>query len=162
MAKKKKKNGKGKSKSKGINIMRLAAIGGGIFADRKFINEQLTKFIDDDKMRAVAKIAIGEFLPKQDFAKNLVKDQDLLDGFGASMTVVGIEELMTSMNIAGMGEDVSDDDSLAVVLDGVDDIDGSDMNADIDTVNEDVLGGDIDTVNEDVLGIDDDGDEDMY
>ncbi len=159
---KKKGKGKGKGKKKssmGINTSRLMGMAGGVFADKKFLNEKLTGWIEDPKMRAVAKIALGEFAPKQDFVKNFMKDQEILDGAGAAFSVHGIDELFAEMNIAGMGA-VSDDDSLAVVLDGIDDMEEDDMDEDIDTVNED-----IDTVNEDVLGEDvlgEDDDDDMY
>jgi len=158
MAKKKGKKKKGgsrkKSGSMGIDIMKLAGMGGGVFADKKFLDEQLAKFIEDPMFRAVAKLALGELAPKQKFVKDLVKDQSLLDGVGAAFAVTGIQELMVEMKIAGMGEDVlGEDDELAVLIDGIDDIDEDDMGDDIDTINDDF--GDDDDMGEDVLGEDD-------
>jgi hypothetical protein len=109
-------------------------------------------------MKAVALMAIGEFGPKQDMVKNLLKDDAILNGAGDALTVIGIQQLLTSMGIAGMG--AQDTDELAVVIEGIDDVDmdedvlGED---DLNVVNEDVLGeDDLNVVNEDVLGDDDD------
>jgi hypothetical protein len=164
MAKKKGKKGKGRGKKGAINFMRLGGMAGGVLADKKFVDEQLGKFITDPKLKAVAKIALGEYGMKLDFVRGIVKDDNITDGVGAAFTVNGINELMTEMGIAGMGQ-VDDDTELAVAIEGIDDIDtDDDMSGDddIDTVNEDVLGDDdddIDTVNEDVLGDDDDDDD---
>jgi len=161
MAKKKGKKGKSRGKKTGINTAKLIGMGVAVFADKKFLDEQLAKYITDPKMRAAAKIVIGEYAPKQDFVRNIVKDQATLDGGGDALTVLGISELFTAMNISGFGE--NDESELAVAIEGIDDIDTDDMDEDvlgedddIDTVNEDVLGDDddIDTVN------DDDDDED--
>jgi hypothetical protein len=158
MAKKKKKKGKSSSKKMGINTSKLLGMGGAVFAERKFIDGLLGKYIKDPKMKAVALMAIGECGPKQDMVKNLLKDDAILNGAGDALTVIGIQQLLTSMGIAGMG--AQDTDELAVVIEGIDDVDmdedvlGED---DLNVVNEDVLGeDDLNVVNEDVLGDDDD------
>ena len=104
-------------------------------------------------MKAAAKVLIGVYAPKQQFIKNVLNDQDILDGGGATLKVTGLQELFTAMNIAGMG---ADKDDLAVVIDGMDDVD-----MDEDVLGEDVLGDDddIDTINEDIDTVNDD-DED--
>lgn len=162
MAKKGKgKKGKSQKNKMGINTSKLMGMAGGVLVSKKFLDEQLSKYITDPKMKAVAYIAIGEFAPKQDFIKNLMKDEAILNGAGDSLTIIGITNLLAEMGIAGMGA-ANDNDELAVVIEGVE---NSDMDEDIlgedddlNTVNEDILGEDEDlnTVNEDILGDDED------
>lgn len=161
MAKKaKSKKGKGKSvarRSKGmmgdINLAKIGGIGAGLYG-----GSQLDKLIPagwDPKFKAVAKIAIGELLPKQAFVKNMVKDQSLLTGIGDGVIAKGADELMKALALPGYSG-LNDNDELVVVMDGDIDV----VNKDIDVVNEDVLGED--DIDEDVLGedIDDEDDDD--
>ena len=160
--KKKKGKGKGKKKSSmGIDTSKLMGMTGGVFAEKKFLSDFLDKYITDKKMKAVALIAIGEYAPKQDFVKNFMKDEAILRGAGDAITIIGIQDLLAEMGIAGMGAP-EDTDELAVVIEGVEE---SDMDEDllgddddINVVNEDVLGDDDDlnVVNEDILGDDED------
>jgi len=153
MAKKKKKKG-GSRKSSTFNTAKLIGMAAVVFGDKKFLDEQLGKYITDPKMKAAAKIIIGEYAPKQDFVKNFVKDTDTLNGGGDALIVRGMDELFTAMGVAGFGAD--DNTELAVAIEGVDDEDLDTVNDDEDEMNEDVLGDDedLDTVNEDVLGDD--------
>lgn len=164
MAKKKGKKGKSRKSGgmMGLNTSKLIGMSGSVFADAKFLNDFLGKYITDPKMKAVAKIAIGEFAPKQDFVKNLLKDQDILNGAGDGLTVIGIKELLAEMGFAGIGAP-SDTDELAVVIEGVEDTDMDEdilgEDDDLNVVNEDVLGDDdLNVVNEDILGDDEDMD----
>lgn len=167
MAKKKGKKGKSK-KSKGfmgINTSKLLGKAGGVFIDAKFLDSFLTDTlkISDPKMKAVGKIVLGEFAPKQDFIKSFMKDQDILDGGGDAISTLGIKELLAEMGFAGIGA-ANDNDELAVVIEGVENSDMDedvlgDDDDDLNVVNEDILGGDdLNTVNEDILG-DDEGDD---
>lgn len=170
MAKKKakKKGGKKKSGGKlGINTSKLIGIAGGVLAKKKgldtlgFLNDN----ISDPKMRALAKIAVGEFGPKQSFVKDMVKDSDMLNGAGDAIVALGIADLLTEMNIGNLGA-LEDGDDLAVAIEGIDDMDTVNdddrryrrsRRDDIDVVDDDVLGDDDeDTMDDDVLGADDD------
>lgn len=162
MAKKKGKKGKGKGSKKmmGLNTSKLMGMAGGVYGEAKIVKDFLGKYITDPKMQAVAYIAIGEFAPKQDFVRGIVKDQDILDGVGNAFTVIGIKNLLAEMGVAGIGA-ANDNDELAVVIEGVEDTDmdedvlGDDD--DLNIVNEDILGDDdLNVVNEDVLGDDED------
>ena len=164
---KKKTTGKKKkrsSSSKGglkdiINFNELIGMAGGSFADKKGIDTLIPEDWDP-KMKAGAKIFGIGWLMKQDFVKNLIKDEGMRNGAKAAIQVHGVDELMEEFNIAGMGDD-ADDAELAVVIEGVEDVDTDDDDMggddDLDVVNEDVLGDDddLDVVNEDVLGLDD-------
>lgn len=160
MAKKKaNKTGKKKGSSRksggamGFDLTKIGGIAGGVFAGKKLDElEMLSTW--DPKMKAVAKIALGEFGQKQSFVRNAIKNDNLLRGVGDGLIAQGATELMTEMGfIQGDNSALEDDDELVVVIDGVDDL---------DVVNEDVLGDDddLDVVNEDVLGDDDDDDDD--
>jgi hypothetical protein len=164
MAKKKGKKGKGK-KSKGfggLNTSKLMGKAGGIIADAKLLNDFLGKYITDPKMKAIAKIVIGEYAPQQDFIKGFIKDDAILMGGGDAISTLGMKDLFAEMGFAGIGSP-EDTDELAVVIEGVE---SSDMDEDIlgedddlNTVNEDILGDDdLNVVNEDILGDDEDMD----
>lgn len=159
MAKKPKKKSKGKSSRKGgrfsVDFQKILGMAGGVFAKKKFLDDNLP--IDDPKMKAVAIMAIGELAPKQDFVKNVIKDQSMLQGAGDALSVLALADLMTDMGIISGGAMGGDDDELAVAIEGIDDVEFDDMgDDDLDVVNEDVLGDDdLDVVNEDVLGDDD-------
>lgn len=164
MAKKKagKKKGNGKKKSGGkfgIDVPKMIGIGAGVLAKKKGLDQlEFLNGIEDPKMRALAKIAIGEFGPKQDFVRGMIKDDKMLNGAGDAIVTLGMADLLTEMNIAGVGA-LNDTDDLAVVIDGIDDIDsvnddrlsrGSRRRRDEDEIDEDVLADDdIDSVNDD-------------
>jgi len=151
-AKKKSSSRKKGMKFGGIDVMKYLGMAGGIFADTKGL-EAMTWFTDlDPKAKAGIKIALGEFAPK--FIKPYAKGNDsLIDGAGVSLQVIGLKDLMSEFNIAGLGEDVMGDDDLEVELDGIDDIDEDD-----DEMNEGILA-------EDIMGEDDltvvQGEEDL-
>lgn len=112
----------------------------------------------DPKMKGAALVFAGDWLPKQKFLKNAVKNADMRSGGGAGLQAAGIQTLMEEFGVAGVGQNrLTDDDYLVVAIEG---------DYDIDVINEDVLGDDeyeddIDVINEDVLGDDDDyGDDD--
>jgi hypothetical protein len=157
MAKKKKsKKGKGKSKGMmGLNFMRLLGMGGGVFGDA-----QLNKLIPDTidkRLVGAGKIILGDILPKQ----VQIGQADLLEGAGQGLSAMGWQQLLTEMGaMSGVGA-LSDDDVLAVAVEGIDDIDtdSPSRRTEEDELGEDVLG-------EDVLGADDDinvvnGDDDI-
>jgi hypothetical protein len=149
-----KKKSSGRSKKNGmmdIDFQKILGIGGGLYG-----GSLLNKIIPadwDPKVQAVVKIAIGELGPKQQFVKNMLKEDSMRNGIGAGVIAKGLDEPMVSLALPGY-EGLRDDDELAVVLEG--DIDT--VNGDIDTVNEDVLGDD--DIDEDVLGEDLDDEDD--
>jgi len=147
--KKKGKKKKSSSRRKGMNfggvdLMKYLGMAGGIFADAKGLEAMDWFTALDPKAKAGIKIAIGEFGPK--FIKPYAKGNDaIIDGAGTSLQVIGLKDLMTEFNIAGIGENVMGDDDLEVELDGIDDVDDEDddeMNGDGYIVAEDVMGDD--------------------
>lgn len=148
-ATKKKKSSFGKSIKQNFDLAKLGGMAGGVWGGTKLDD---LEFIStwDPKLKAVAKIALGEYGQKQSMIRNLVKNDSIVRGAGDALSVQGITELLTELGfISGVGN-LKDDDDLVVVIDGIDDL---------DVVNEDVLGDDdLDVVNEDILGDDDDDD----
>lgn len=127
-------------------------------------------------IEAIAMVFLGDWVPKQQFARNALKNDSMRNGLGSGLEAMGIINLLESFgvgNVGAMGQ-LRDDDILAVAIEGTDDEDYEDVSDymedeedisfvdgdddDIDVVNEDVLGDDddLDVVNEDVLGDDDD------
>lgn len=154
------KKGKGKGKKKGSS--RSKSIGGldlqetlglaiGIYGGVK-IEDLIPQLANmDPNIKAVGKIAVGQFGKNMPMVRNFIKDDSLRKGIGSGLASEGIRELLQGMGlIQGIGAPLDDDDELAVVIEGIDDI---------DSVNADVLGEDIPSVNADVLG-EDEEDED--
>lgn len=149
----KKKSSGGRSGKQSFDLAKLGGMAGAVFGNDKLDEMEFMTSLDP-KLAAVGKIVIGEYAPKQDFLRKMVKNDSLLRGAGDGLAVLGIKDLMTEMGlIQGVGN-TQDDDDLVVVIEGIDDL---------DIVNEDILGEDedMDVVNEDILGDDDDEDEDI-
>lgn len=107
----------------------------------KLLNKVIPETIDK-KIVAGGKIAVGVFLPM--LAKD-GKTKNMLAGVSNGFIAVGTIELIEELGvIEGLGS--SDDRTLAVALEGIEDVEFEDVTS---SMNADVLG-------EEVLGMDDD------
>lgn len=146
-----KRGSKKKTGGGGFDTQNLLGLGIAAFANKQidgltFVQSQ------DPKMVAAGKIILGSWGMNQSFVTGTITDPSMRTGIGNGIAYEGIKSLMAEFGIAGMANDsLSDNDDLAVVIEGDDDDDDG-------SFNEDVLGDDddIDTINEDVLGDDDD------
>lgn len=161
---KKKKGSTGKKKM-ALNTDKLIGMAGGVFIQDKGLNKLFDQFnLTDPTMRAVAKIAVGEFAMNLPAVKGILKNDSMTNGIGDAISVVGMEELFRNLGMIS-GPGLSDEDDLVVAIEGIDDLDEDEETVngdddDMDVVNEDILGedDDMDVVNEDILGEDDDED----
>jgi len=140
-------------------------IAGGVWLAKQLESDKMPAFVQDldPRMVAAGLVFVGDWLPKQSFAKNAIKNADLREGAGAGIQAVGILSLMEEFGMAGIGQgskQLRDDDILAVAIEGhIDDDDDLDIvNADV--LSEDYDDDDLDVVNDDVLSYDDDDDDD--
>ena len=129
---------------------------GGIWAALQLeTNEKVPEFIAnlDPKVLAAAQVFLGDWLPKQKFAKNALKNNDMRNGAGYGIQSVGVRGLMEEFGIAGVGatgNDLQDDDILAVAIEG--DYYGDDeYDDDVDVINDDVLGEEYEDEDDDVI-----------
>lgn len=164
MAKKKGKKGKsGKGGSGKVDFNEALGIGGGVYGGHLLDKIEFLNTLDP-KMKAGVKILLGAWGKKQKFVRNLVSGLPI-DGIGSGVTAVGWDELLTEMDmITGAGSRMGDDEDIAVVVDGIDDVDVDYDGENDDEFGEDVLGEDLDTVNDDLDTVNEDvmGDDDEY
>jgi hypothetical protein len=145
MAKRKRKKfGRKRSRMSGIGALGgfdamgiLGAAAGGVGA--KFLNKVIPGTMDK-KLVAGGKIVVGALLP------TLVKGQGraLAQAAGNGMIAIGATELLTEMGVlSGLGIP-TDDDTLAVAIEGIEDVDFTDVTDEIgaDVLGESVLAGD--------------------
>lgn len=160
-------------KKQAFNITKLAGLAGGVWSAPQIDRLLDMVNITDPKMKAGAKVFAGEFLPKQKFIKDIVKNDVITSSVGDGISAMGLAQIMKEFGLAEdvLGaddmEDFDEKFDLSVVIEGLDDTeedlygDDDDEGDDLDTVNEDVLGAldDLDTVNEDDY---DDEEDDLY
>lgn len=174
----KKTSGKKRStKSKGmIDVNQLIGTAAGVFVVRKLVPKIPGTGNLDPKIMAAGKIFLGQWLPKQDFAKKALANDGIREGVGTALVVSGVTDLLEGFGIAGLRKRTKPrgNEFLAVSIEGLekaDDVsedvlgddelgeDDYEIGDDLDTVNDDEMGDDdmgddLDTVNEDVLGDD--------
>jgi len=140
-----------------FDFMEPVGIGTGLFGANLLESDAMPDFYKDlnPTMKGAALVFAGSFVPKQKFAKKLIKNPSLRDGIGAGVQAEGIRLLMEEFGILSGISALKDDDVLLVALNADDFSD-----EDIPTINEDVLAEDMEdlldedipTINEDVLG----------
>ena len=155
-----------------FNINTPLGIAGGLWLVSMLEGDRMPGFWKDlnPQLKAGILVFAGDFLPRQKFARNFLKNAQLREGLGAGFQAAGIKTLMEEFGLAGVGQTtrLRDDDILAVAIEGDyydaydEDVLGED---DIDVINDDIVDDDeyqddIRVINEDVLGNEDDDDDD--
>lgn len=136
-----------------LSSVLYAAIGGAVAK----ISDKVIPATWDGTMKAAAKLGVGVLLPM--IAGKNAKLKPIAQGIGAGFVAIGASELIVALGVMqGIGES---DDTLAVALEGIDDVEFEDAN-EVSGVDDydGVIHGDISTINGDISVVSgDDGDD---